>query len=81
MVTCSLVPRLPDLYNVHEKEGEPGMQCHVCDVGPYMRVGRVANRENCTWASHIFKCFSSTWMEDMVPKPSSKCSRILEGLK
>ena len=30
------------------------MQCHVHDVGPHTRVGRVANHENCTWASHIF---------------------------
>ena len=57
------------------------MQCHVRDVGPYTRVGRVADRENCMWASHIFKRSSSTWMEDMVPKPSSKCRKILEGLK
>ena len=27
------------------------------------------------------KCSSSMWMEDMVPKPSSECSVILEGLK
>ena len=30
---------------------------------------------------YYFKCSSSTWMEDMVPKPSSECSRILEGVK
>ena len=47
---ASLVPRLPDLFNVHEKEGEPGMQCHVRDVGPYTRVGRVVDHENCAWA-------------------------------
>ena len=25
----SLVPRFPDLFNVHEKEGEPGTQNHM----------------------------------------------------
>ena len=39
-------------------------------------VSRVARCENCAWASHNFKRSSSTWMEDMVPKPSSECSRI-----
>ena len=37
------------------KEGEPGIQSHVYDVGPYTRVGRVADRENCAWASAIFE--------------------------
>jgi hypothetical protein len=47
-VIPSLVPRLPDLFQrTREKEGEPGIQCHVRDVGPYARVGRVADRENC----------------------------------
>ena len=49
----SLVPRLPDLFNVHENER--GIQSHVRDVGPYTRVGRVADRENCAWASAIFE--------------------------
>ena len=38
LVVISLVSRLPDLFNVHEKE-EPGMECHVRDVGPYTRKG------------------------------------------
>ena len=36
----SLVPRLPSLFNTHEKRGKPGIQCHVHDVGPYTRVYR-----------------------------------------
>ena len=43
----SIVPRLPNLSNVHEKEVEPGMQCHVRNVGLYTKVGRVADRGNC----------------------------------
>ena len=42
---ASLVPRLPDLFNVHEKEGEPGIQCHVREVGQNTTVGRVTDRE------------------------------------
>ena len=29
------------------------------DVGPYARVGRVADHENCTWVSVIFECSGS----------------------
>ena len=77
----SLVPRLPNLFNVHEKEGEPGIKSHVTNVTPYTKVGRVQGHDNWAWVSYIFKRSSSTWIEDMVPKPSSKCSRIFEGLK
>ena len=40
---------------MQEKEGGPGLQCHVHDVGPHTRVGRVVDRENCAWASMIFE--------------------------
>ena len=33
--TCSLLSGLPDLFNVHEKEGEPGVQHHVRTVTPH----------------------------------------------
>ena len=32
------------------KEGEPGIQNHVSNLGPYTRVGSVADREKCAWA-------------------------------
>ena len=51
-----LVPRLPDLFNIHEKEGEPGIQSRVANVIPYTKVGR--------WRGVIIECgramFSST---------------------
>ena len=75
------VQALATYENCKVRTTEPGMQCHMRDIGPYTRVGRVADHENCAWASHIFERSSSTWMEDMMPTPSSECSRILEGLK
>ena len=75
----SLVPRLTDLFSVHQrKRGSRESNVMWVTEAPYIRVGRVAD---CEKASHIFKRSSSTLMEDMVPKPSSKCHRILEGLK
>jgi hypothetical protein len=48
-------PGSPIFFNARvRKEEEPGIQCHVRDVGPYARVGRVADRENCAWVSTIF---------------------------
>ena len=47
------------------------------DVGPYTRVGRVADRENCTWASVIFERSGSIWVKK---KTISKRSTILRGL-
>ena len=44
-------------FNAHKrKEGEPGIQCHMRDVGPYTRVGRVADRENCALAGNVCTC-------------------------
>ena len=38
------------IFSTHaRKEGEPGIQNHVRDVGPYTRVGKVADRDNCMW--------------------------------
>ena len=34
-IISSLIPRLPDLFQcTREKEGEPGIQCHMSDVSP-----------------------------------------------
>ena len=41
----SLVPRLPNRSMHARNEGEPWIQCQVCDIGPYTRVRRVANRK------------------------------------
>ena len=49
------------IFSKHaRKEGEPGIQNHVRDVGPYTRVGRVAGGENCAWASTTFERSRST---------------------
>jgi hypothetical protein len=42
-------PGSPIFFNARErKRGSlAGIQCHVHDVDPYARVGRVADRENC----------------------------------
>ena len=77
----SFIPGLPNLFNIHEKEEEPGIQSHVTNVTPYTKVERVACHDNWAWVCYIFKRSSSTSMEDFVLKPSSDCSRILEGLK
>ena len=57
------------------KEGEPGIQCHVTNVTPYTRVGRVAGGDNCTC---IFKRLQLDVDGGMVPKPLSECSKILQ---
>ena len=62
------------------KEGEPGIQHHVSDVGPIYKGRKGGGSWNFVYVSHIFKHSKSTWMEDMVSKPSSECCRILEGL-
>ena len=44
-------------------------------------VGRVAGCDSWAWVSYIFMHSNLTWMEDVVPKPLSECSGILEGLQ
>ena len=35
------------IFSTHtRKEGEPGIHCHVRDIDPYIRVGRVVKIEN-----------------------------------
>jgi hypothetical protein len=54
-ISVASSPGSPIFFNARKrKEGEPGIHCHVRDVGPYARVGRVADRENCAWVSTIF---------------------------
>ena len=54
--------------------------CHVRDVDPYTRVGRVADGENCTWASTIFKRSGSIWVKKKATLTISEGSMILRGL-
>ena len=50
------------IFSTHtRKEGAPGIQCHVCDVGPYTRVGRVADRENCAWGARFSSALVRHW--------------------
>ena len=39
-------PDSPIFSTYMRKKGERGIQCHVCDVGPYTKVGRVADHES-----------------------------------
>ena len=48
--------------------------CFSCTHENWQAVGRVADCENCVWASHILKCSSSTRVKDMMSKA---CSTIL----
>ena len=61
------------------KEGEPGIQNHVSGIGPYTRVGRVADRENCPQVSYILKRSSSTWVKDLTSNAFGECSAIVWG--
>ena len=47
------------------------------DVGPYTRVGRVADHENCAWVSTIFERSGSIWEATLT---ISEGSTILRGL-
>ena len=52
----------------------------MCDVGPYTRVGRVADHENCTWASTIFERSGSIRVKKKATLTISERSMILRGL-
>ena len=68
------------IFSTHtRKEGEPGIQCHVRDVAPYTRVGRVADHENCVWASAIFERSGLTQVKKKAILTISKGSTILRG--
>ena len=69
------------IFLVHaRKEGEPGIPCHVRDVGPYTRVGRVVGRENCVWVSAISEHSCLTRVKMKAILTISKGSTILRGL-
>ena len=50
------------------------------DVAPYTRVGRVADRENCVWASAIFERSGLTQAKMKAILTISEGSTILRGL-
>ena len=50
------------------------------DVGPYTRVGRVADCENSAWTSTIFDHSGSIRVEKKVTLTTSEGSTILRGL-
>ena len=50
------------------------------DVGPYTRVGRVADCENCAWASAIFERSGSIRVKKKATLTISERSTILRGL-
>ena len=47
------------------------------DIGPYARVGRVADHENCTWASTIFEHSGSVQVKKKATLTISEGSMIL----
>ena len=49
-------------------------------MGPYTKVGRVADRENYTWASVIFECSGSIRMKKKATLTISEGSTILRGI-
>jgi hypothetical protein len=74
-------PGFPIFFNARErKEGEPEIQCHMRDVGPYASVGRVADRENCAWVSTIFMHSGSVWVKKKATLTICEGSTILRGL-
>ena len=52
----------------------------MCDVDPYTRVGRVADRENCVWVSTIFERSGSIKVKKKATLTISEGSTILRGL-
>ena len=50
------------------------------DIGPYTRVGRVADRENCAWASVIFERSGSIRVKKKATLTVSEGSTILRGV-
>ena len=81
MLLGSLIPRLPDLFNIHEKErGEPGIQSHMRDIGPYTRVGSMTDRKNCAWVSVIFERCGLIWVRKKATLIISEGSTILRSL-
>ena len=50
------------------------------DVGPYTGVGRMANHENCMWASVIFEHSSTIWVKKKATLCISEGSTILAEL-
>ena len=56
------------------------IQSHMTYVGPYTRVGRVADCENCAWAKAIFECSGSTQERTMKIMTMTEGSTSLKGL-
>ena len=52
----------------------------VMDVGPYARVGRVVDCENCAWVSTILEHSGSVWVKKKATLTISEESTILRGL-
>ena len=52
----------------------------ICDQKGYTRVGRVADRENCAWASAIFERSGSIQVKKKATLTVSEGSTILRGL-
>ncbi len=50
------------------------------DVGPYTRIGRVANHENCMWASAIFERSGSIQVKKKATLTISEAVQSLEAL-
>ena len=52
----------------------------MCDVGPYTRVGRVADCEDCVLVSVIFEHSSSIWAKKKATVIINEGGMILRGI-
>ena len=66
------------IFSTHtRKKSEPWIQNHVSDVGPYTRVGSVADRENCAWARKTFEPSGSMRVRRNAIRVSARIERSL----
>ena len=70
------------IFSTHarEKRGSLGSNVTCATLAPYTRVGRVADRENCAWASAIFELSGSMRVKKKATRTVSEGSTILRGL-
>ena len=68
------------MFSKYTREGESGILSHMCDVGPYTRVGRVADSETWVWARAIFEHSGSVLVRGKATLIVNQGSTIYRGL-